>query len=91
MKTGLVLFSLLMLLCIPLYAEDPDEGRRLFEVRCGMGCHQLPDPDTLKPAQWRGVLQTMQARMKQSNMPPLNEAEYEKVLAYLLANARKEP
>lgn len=89
MRAGLVLFFLLFLLCTPLYAGETDEGKRLFEIRCAT-CHQLPEPDTLKPAQWRGVLQTMQTRMKQFNMPPLTQEEYEKVLAYLLANARKE-
>jgi hypothetical protein len=91
MRIGLVLFFLLILPCMPLHADENDAGRQLLEVRCGMGCHQLPDPGTLKPAQWRAVLQTMQTRMKQFNMPPLNEEEYEKVLAYLIANARKEP
>jgi mono/diheme cytochrome c family protein len=90
MRSILTLFLLLILPCVPLHAEENDAGRQLFEFRCGM-CHQLPDPDALKPAQWRALLQTMQTRMKQFNIPPLNEAEFEKVLAYLIANARKEP
>ena len=54
MRTGLVLFCLLFLPWSPLHAGETDEDRQLFEIRYGM-CHQLPEPDTLKPAQWRGV------------------------------------
>ncbi|MGE0371098.1 MAG: hypothetical protein AB7Q01_04330 [Gammaproteobacteria bacterium] len=72
-------------------ADGPETGRRLFEARCGAGCHQLPEPDSLTPAQWPRVLQTMQKRMQRFGMPPLTEAEYDAVLAYLVAHARRNP
>lgn len=72
-------------------ADDLETGRQLFEARCGGGCHQLPEPASLKPSQWPLVLQTMQKRMRQFGMPPLTDAEYDAVLAYLVAHARREP
>lgn len=72
-------------------ADGPETGRELFEARCGAGCHQLPEPGSLTPAQWPLVLQTMQKRMQRFGMTPLTEAEYDAVLAYLIAHARRNP
>jgi mono/diheme cytochrome c family protein len=90
MRAGLPIFLLLVLMSNPLYAQDNDAGRVLFEGRCA-ACHQLPDPGQLRPAQWRAVLQTMQTRMKQFNFPPLSEEEFEKIWSYLAANSEKKP
>jgi mono/diheme cytochrome c family protein len=72
-------------------ADDMEAGRQLFEARCGVGCHQLPEPGSLKASQWPRVLETMQKRMRQFGMPPLDAAEYDAVLKYLVAHARSEP
>ena len=68
-------------------AEREALAKSLFEGRCQM-CHQLPEPDMLKPKQWKLMLMTMQQRMQQANVPPLTEDETERLLEYLSARAR---
>ena len=68
-------------------AEREAWAKSLFEGRCQM-CHQLPEPDMLKPNQWKLILMTMQQRMQQANVPPLTEDETERLLEYLSARAR---
>lgn len=91
MRRGAMLLIAGGLLAGAAAAGDLETGRQLFETRCGVGCHQLPEPASLKSAQWQLVLQTMQKRMRQFGMPPLTEAEYDAVLSYLVAHARREP
>jgi len=74
--------SMLALALSTVQADEVDEGKALFEARCGV-CHQLPEPDMLNAKQWRFVLQTMQARMRQSGMEPLTEQEMAQVEGYL--------
>jgi len=93
MKTVLILFVCLILAAAPLFvvqAEEvqPDEAERLFTARCAM-CHQLPDPGMLKPKQWRLIINTMQKRMQQGNVPRLQAQERDMILEYLTARARQ--
>lgn len=60
-------------------------GAALFESRCAGLCHQMPEVGQLTAKQWPVVLNTMQLRMKQFGLPPLDAAEYEAVLYYLKA------
>ena len=62
-------------------------AKSLFEGRCQM-CHQLPEPDMLKPKQWKLILTTMQQRMQQAGVPPLTEDETGRLLEYLTEYAR---
>ena len=68
--------------------DDVEQGKQLYESRCAL-CHQLPEPDMLKEKQWRRSLLTMQKRMQSAGMPPLNDAEFEQMMAYLATQARK--
>ena len=61
-------------------------AKSLFEGRCQM-CHQLPEPDMLRPKQWRLILITMQQRMQQAGVPPLTEEETEALFQYLAEQA----
>ena len=67
-------------------AEAGVDAKSLFEGRCQM-CHQLPDPDMLKPAQWRLILVTMQQRMEQAGVPPLTKDETDLILEYIAEQA----
>jgi hypothetical protein len=76
--------------CLAVAADEAatEQGKALFEARCGGLCHQLPEPDMLRARQWTRVLQTMQLRMKQVGMTPLSEAELAQVSHYLSAHAK---
>jgi mono/diheme cytochrome c family protein len=63
-------------------------GEALFESRCAGVCHQMPEAGQLTAKQWPVVLNTMQLRMKQFGLPPLDAAEYEAVLYYLKAQVQ---
>jgi cytochrome c2 len=67
--------------------DDMAKGSELFESRCSGVCHQTPEIGQLTPAQWQVVLNTMQLRMKQFGMLPLEDAEYQMLLNYLTAQA----
>ncbi len=71
----------------PLENASANEAEVLFTGRCAM-CHQLPEPAMLKPKQWKLILVTMQQRMQQANVPPLQAQEHDLILEYLTARAR---
>lgn len=71
----------------PLENASANEAEALFAGRCAM-CHQLPEPAMLKPKQWKLILVTMQQRMQQANVPPLQTQEHDLILEYLTARAR---
>ncbi len=71
----------------PLEKASANEAEALFTGRCAM-CHQLPEPAMLKPKQWKLILVTMQQRMQQANVPPLQAQEHDLILEYLTARAR---
>jgi cytochrome c2 len=89
MRIVLAVFAVFALLSVPANAEDLEKGKQLFDLKCGMLCHQPPEPSALKPAQWRAVLQTMQTRMKQIGMQPLTQEEHDNVLAYIITQSGK--
>ena len=68
-------------------AEREAYAKSLFEGRCQM-CHQLPEPDMLRPKQWKLILTTMQQRMQHASVPPLTADETERLLEYLSERAR---
>ena len=80
---------LLSIVATPLAAAEVDTEAALFELRCGTGCHQLPEPSMLKPKQWQRVLITMEKRMAQAGQGELTTDERERLLAYLTKHARK--
>jgi len=71
----------------PLEKASANEAEVLFAGRCAM-CHQLPEPAMLKAKQWKLILVTMQQRMQQANVPPLQAQEHDLILEYLTAHAR---
>lgn len=68
-------------------SEQQAQGKALFEARCAI-CHQLPEPDMLKPKQWKRLLLLMQKRMRQAGMPPLDEEEFAQVYDYLSSQSQ---
>ncbi len=65
------------------YSEPVElNGQQLFEARCSI-CHQLPDPSMLNYRQWHRVINTMQIRMQQADIEPLNEDEIAAIKKYL--------
>jgi mono/diheme cytochrome c family protein len=103
MRVVLFLVVGLLLVASPLFAEQAEEvaavdvdgssvdaevsGKDMFAARCAL-CHQLPEPGMLKAKQWSFIVETMQQRMQQANMPQLNEQEKESILEFLSLNAR---
>ncbi|MCF6210914.1 MAG: cytochrome c [Gammaproteobacteria bacterium] len=69
------------------FSEQQAQGKVLFEARC-VACHQLPEPDMLTENQWKRLLQLMQKRMQQADMPPLDEEEFAQVHAYLASQSK---
>ncbi len=79
-----VLLLFVLLFAVNTGSAEPDllNGKSLFESRCSV-CHQLPDPEMLNPRQWAWVIKTMQSRMQQANIVPLNEDEVAAIMRYL--------
>jgi len=71
-----------LLFSAPIMAEESSPGQQLFEGYCAL-CHQLPDPEMLNAKQWQRVMLTMQKRMQQREMEPLNDEQFELILSYL--------
>ena len=89
MKIISFLILLISINVLPAQSEENDEGKEIFNFRCGDVCHQLPEPAMLKANQWRIILNVMQQRMKQKGMEPLTKEELEKVFDYLKEKAKK--
>jgi len=64
-------------------------GREVFATYCTDGCHQTPRPDSLTASQWRVVARTMQTRLQEQGLEPISPEEYDALLAYLAAHARR--
>lgn len=77
------LLGLLLLTSGLAHAEETRlGGKTLFEQRCAI-CHQLPEPEMLNHRQWAKVIKTMQTRMQQADITPLNEDEIAAIMKYL--------
>ena len=63
-------------------AAEQVTGETLYKSKC-MLCHQLPEPDMLRPTQWQAVLQTMQTRMQQAGLPVMTPQEQALIFEYL--------
>ena len=83
MRISVIIFIFLLAFALPINAEEKDEGKYIYEARCGGMCHQLPDPALLKAKQWKMVLNVMQKRMEQQGQEPLTGEEFEQVFDYL--------
>lgn len=70
-----------------MVSEQASAAEDTFVARCTL-CHQLPEPTMLKPKQWGLIMQLMQQRMQQANVPQLGEQEFDLVLKYLQERAR---
>lgn len=88
MKRALLTAAFFAALAAAGFAETPDEGADLFEVRCAL-CHQIPDPVMLKPAQWDSILTVMQKRIEQKGLPQLPDDEVRAIREFLHNNARR--
>jgi len=64
-------------------SDDVAAGQQIYASYCANICHQPPTASRLRPAQWRVVLQTMQARMQSAGMPPLSAEQLEQLHRYL--------
>lgn len=86
----IVLFALSLLSACPLllFAGDIEEGKSIFEARCGI-CHQHPEPAMLKPEQWRRLLETKQKLMEKAGMTPLSDYEFKQVLEFVMNSSKK--
>jgi mono/diheme cytochrome c family protein len=69
-------------------ASEVAAGRDIYKIFCANACHQIPDPQRLKPQQWRAVLHTMQTRMQSAGMTPLSDEQLGQVLEYLSQESR---
>ncbi len=77
-----LLIALLLLTKLAYSASVELNGQQLFEARCSL-CHQLPAPDMLNHRQWHRVINTMQIRMQQADIEPLDEEEITAIKEYL--------
>jgi hypothetical protein len=75
----------------PSVATPPQapDGAALFAMRCTEACHQTPSGEHLSARQWTVVMRTMQTRMTQSGMAPMDDVEYNAILSYLQSKARR--
>jgi mono/diheme cytochrome c family protein len=62
--------------------QDLRDGRRLYVDHCG-GCHRLSPPQELTSPEWDKAFRAMRKRVR------LDDAEADRVMAYLSAFARR--
>ena len=88
MKWEIILAVMLIAPIFAVIAAEPENGETLYKARCGI-CHQLPDPNLLKPEQWPRLLDTKQKLMEKAGMQPLTTEEYKRLLEYVLQSIKK--
>ncbi len=69
--------------------EQNTAPAHLYAIRCGR-CHRAYSPRSLTPAMWQIQLELMQAKMRQSGVPPLTGQERDTIMSYLSRNAAHE-
>ena len=62
--------------------NDIAAGHQIFDQNCGK-CHRIFTPDEFKEKRWVRIIDEMAPKAR------LNENEKQKVLAYVVANAKK--
>lgn len=60
----------------------------LFVEHCSV-CHETPSPKAHTAAGWQAVVQRMQANAAMMGVPPLTDAQVDRVVAYLSARAAR--
>lgn len=88
MKYTFIGLALLICFAALAVAEEDKKGADIYNSNCQI-CHQLPEPEMLRPAQWSLVLKTMQKRMEENDIEPLSGEEMEAVIKYLGKNSKK--
>jgi cytochrome c5 len=88
MKYTLIGLALLISFAAIAVAEENKKGADIYNSNCQL-CHQLPEPEMLRPSQWDLVLKTMQKRMEENDIEPLSGEEMEAVIKYLEESSKK--
>jgi hypothetical protein len=70
----------------PLPEQDSYAGQ-LYLQRCGEKCHRPYNPHAMTAAMWEIEMPTMEAKIRQSGMPPLEPEQKQVILDYLKRNA----
>jgi len=70
----------------PIPDADSPEAK-IYAAKCS-ACHVLPHPKRLHFEQWRHMLQLMERRMKERNVPLPSETERQAIANYLKTHAR---
>lgn len=73
--------------CAPSLPEAGSADSSLYLKECG-GCHVAIPPQTLRPAMWEFQVDRMDEIRRAQGLPPMEVTAREKVLAYLVRNAR---
>ena len=66
--------------------EANSAAAQLYARRCGQ-CHHAYAPASLTTAMWRIQVEMMEAKMRQTRLPPLTDQERDTILSYLTRNA----
>jgi hypothetical protein len=70
----------------PLPEQDSPAGQ-LYLQRCGQKCHAPYNPHAMTAATWEIEMSTMEEKIRQSGMPPLEPEDQRIILDYLKRNA----
>lgn len=73
-----------------MLVDSSSDEARLFIKTCSQ-CHDLPSPASLRPMDWRLVIERMQARIQSRNMTEMTEEEKESIISYLAEAKVKAP
>lgn len=89
-RTGLAMALLfvtsLASACKQPLPEANTAAAELYARRCGQ-CHHAYAPMSLTAAMWGIQVEMMEAKMRQSHLPPLTDQERDTILSYLTRNA----
>lgn len=70
------------------YPEAATDRASLYITKCSQ-CHAAPLPKVHTAIIWPRVVERMQSRMIDKNVPPLSEQELHAILEYLQQNAKQ--
>ena len=83
---GLLLMTLFAGACERPLPEANSAAAQLYARRCGQ-CHHPYAPTLLTAAMWEIQVEMMEAKMRQTRIPPLTDQERDTILSYLTRNA----